>query len=77
MRANWLAPVLGFEPLPATFLRFLVAVSATYLAVVELERRRSGTSDAIEDSHADAINVSVHDAASVDHPQGRQDVAGP
>lgn len=30
-----LAPILGFEPLPAPFLVFLVAVAGSYLAVVE------------------------------------------
>jgi hypothetical protein len=35
-----LASVLGFAPLPATFLLFLVAVVGSYLVVVELVKGR-------------------------------------
>jgi Mg2+-importing ATPase len=35
-----LAPVLGFEPLPARFLVFLVAVAGSYLVVIELVKGR-------------------------------------
>jgi Mg2+-importing ATPase len=35
-----LAPALGFAPLPAAFFAFLAAVTATYLAFVEVAKRR-------------------------------------
>jgi len=35
-----LAPALGFVPLPAAYLFFLVAATVTYLALVEVVKRR-------------------------------------
>jgi Ca2+-transporting ATPase len=69
-------------PIPPGEALAIGAAASIVLWVEELRKlaaryRSRRHSQCIQCRHADAIHVSLHDTATVDHSQGRQDVPGP